>query len=336
MGNGLVRAVLRWGSAAAVGLVGVLLSATPAAAHGADAPVAVAYVVRVESVSVPGVEVRAVEGGARLELVNRSGRDVVVLGLQGEEFLRVTSAGVEENRVSPTWFASRVIGGSSAGGDAKAAPQWHRIATVPRVRWHDERARELPARSWSVPLLVDSREPGVVRGSVVAAPVPETGWWWAGGILGAVVVGLSWRFRGVLAVVAVVGGGLAAGWVVGSAVLASSPAEGVGVQVLARVWPLVSACGVVVAGGLLLFKKVDILVGIAGACLAVMVGVGDSAVFRYGTLAGPSWGRWAVAAALGAGIGLAVAGGVRWYHATGQAAADQPQDDQADTRVQAE
>jgi hypothetical protein len=320
-GNGVgvwARAVL----GCVVGGVLALLYGGPAAAHGADAPVAVAYVVRVESVSVPGVVVRAVEGGARLELSNRSGRDVVVLGLQGEEFLRVGRGGVEENRKSPTWFASRSIGGSAAGGDAAAAPEWHRISAVPRVRWHDERARELPPRQWSVPLLVDGREAGIVRGTVAKASVPNTGWWWAGGVLGAVGVGLLWRWRRVLAVVAVVAGVVVGVWVVQSAGLAASPADGVGVQILARLWALLTAVGVVAAGIVMVVRRVDIVVGILGACLAVMVGVGDSSVFRYGTLAGPEWGRWAVVVALAAGTGLTAAGGLRWYQATGPVQAD--------------
>ncbi|WP_433208349.1 hypothetical protein ACQP00_43110 [Dactylosporangium sp. CS-047395] len=285
---------------------------------------AVDYVVRVQSVSVENVQVRAVEGGARLQLVNRSQREVIVLGLQGEEFLRVGPGGVEENRQSPTWFASRSINGVANGGNAAAPPEWHRVAGTPEVRWHDERARELPARAWSVPLLVDGREPGIVRGTVEAAQTPETGWWWVGGLLGAVVVGLLWRWRGALTVAAVVGGGVASVWIVQSASLAASPADGIGVQLLARLWPLVTAVGVVAAGVLLVFKRVDIVVGIAGACLAVMIGVGDSAVFRYGTLAGPGWGRVAVAAALAVGAGLAVAGAVRWYRAAGdqEAASD--------------
>ncbi|MGI5237341.1 hypothetical protein [Dactylosporangium sp. CA-139066] len=291
----------------------------PASAHGADAPVAVGYVVRVESVSVPGVVVQAVEGGARLELTNRSGRDVVVLGLQGEEFLRITGRGVEENRKAPTWFASRSISGSGSGGDAAAAPEWHRISTEARVRWHDERARELPARAWSVPLLVDGREAGIVRGTVAKAPVPDTGWWWAGGVLGAVGVALLWRWRRILGGVAVVAGVVVGVWVVQSAALAASPADGVGVQVLARLWPLLTAVGVAGAGVLMLVRRVDIVLGILGACLGVMVGVGDSSVFRYGTLAGPGWGRWAVVVALAAGIGLTVAGGARWYQVTGTA-----------------
>jgi len=156
-----------------------------------------------------------------------------------------------------------------------------------------------------------------VRGTVAAAPAPQTGWWWAGGVLGAVVVGLSWRLRRVLAGVAIVAGMVVGGWILQSAGLAASPADGVGVQLLARLWPFVTAVGVVAVGGLALFKRVDIVVGIAGACLAVMVGLGDSAVFRYGTLAGPAWGRWAVVVALAVGVGLAVAGGIRWYQAVG-------------------
>ncbi|UWZ43227.1 hypothetical protein [Dactylosporangium matsuzakiense] len=315
--------------AGTIGLVAVVLYSGPASAHGADAPVAVNYVVRVESVSVPGVTVRAVEGGARLELVNRSGREVVVLGLQGEEFLRIGIRGVEENRASPTWVASRSVSGVAAGGDAGAAPDWRAVSAEPRVRWHDERARELPARSWSVPLLVDSREPGIIRGSIAAAPAPATGWWWAGAVVGAVALGLLWRQKVVLALAALGGGAVTAVWIVEAAVLAASPADGVGVQVLARLWPLLTAVAVLVVGGLELFKRVDIVLGIAGACLAVMVGVGDSAVLRYGSLAGPQWGRWAVALAFAVGVGLAVAGGARWYRSVEPT----PQNAQTDTAI---
>jgi hypothetical protein len=185
------------------------------------------------------------------------------------------------------------------------------------VRWHDERARELPARQWSVPLLVDQREPGIVRGSIVAAEAPRTGWWWAGSIVAAVVVAVLNRRKPVLVLAAVVGGAATAIWVLMSADLATSPAEGFGVQVLARLWPLLTGVGTLAAGIALLFKRLDIVVAIAGACLAVMVGFGDAEAFRAGTLAGPSWGRWAVAAALGTGLGMLVSGALRWYRTTG-------------------
>ncbi|GAA0707464.1 hypothetical protein Drose_28730 [Dactylosporangium roseum] len=290
---------------------------TAAHAHGADAPVAVDYRVEVASVSVPGVVVRPVEGGARLELKNESGREVVILGLQGEEFLRVRPDGVDENRKSPTWFASRSLSASGKGGDAKAMPEWHTVSMDPVVRWHDERARELPARAWSVPLLLDRQDPGIVRGTIVAAPAPATGWWWAGAVVVAAVVAALYRWKWVLVTAAVVGGGFTVAWIVGGAWLAVSPSESLTTQLVARLWPLLTGVGVVVAGLALTARRVDIVVAVAGACLAVMVGFADSGAFRYGVLAGPSWGRWAVATALAAGLGLLVAGGVRWYRTMG-------------------
>jgi len=300
-----------------LGVVAALGWTGPAAAHGADAPVAVNYRVKVVSVSVPGVDVRAVEGGARLELANHSGREIVILGLQGEQFLRIRPDGVDENHRSPTWFASRSLTGSTAGGDAKAPPEWHTAAGEPLVRWHDERARELPARQWSVPLLVDGIEPGIVRGTVEGAQPPRTGWWWAGSVLVAAMVVLLRRQRWVLVGVAIVGGGLVAAWVVASADGATSPSDGLGVQLLARLWPLLTAVGVVAAGIAVAFKKLDIVAAIAGACLAVMVGFADAEVFSNGVLAGPGWGRWAVAAALAAGLGLLGSGAIRWYRTIG-------------------
>ncbi|GGM44393.1 hypothetical protein ACFFX1_24445 [Dactylosporangium sucinum] len=299
------------------GVAAALAWCGPAGAHGADAPVAANYRVVVGEVSVPGVRVRPVEGGARLELTNASGREVVVLGLQGEEFLRVRPGGVDENRRSPTWFASRSLTGTARGGDASAAPEWHTLATEPVVRWHDERARELPARAWSVPLLVDGRDPGIVRGTIEPAPAPPTGWWWAGALVAGLLVAGLHRRRWAVVGVAVAAGGLTVAWIAGSAVLATSPADGLGIQLLARLWPLLTGVGVVAAGIGLALRRIDLVVAIAGACLAVMVGFAESAVFRDGVLAGPGWGRWAVAAALAGGLGLAVSGAIRWYRTAG-------------------
>ena len=57
-------------------LVGPVLLAGPAAAHSADAPTATDYRVTVLGVNppMPGLTVRAIEAGARLELVNHTSR----------------------------------------------------------------------------------------------------------------------------------------------------------------------------------------------------------------------------------------------------------------------
>lgn len=370
-------------------LLGVLVAlgyAAPAAAHGADAPAAVDYVVTVESVSVPGVAVRAVEGGARLELRSGTDRTVVVLGLQGEPFLRIGPDGVEENRRSPTWAASRSLTGRTAGGPgdpAAAAPDWRRVSTRRTVRWHDERARELPARAWSVPLEVDGTTPGIVRGTVRRAAPPLTGWWWSGSLLAAVAVAAALAHpalarpatrragqagapdnggpnhdgpangftdnsgpnhggpnhggregdntggqgdagaggrSGVVGIAAIAGVAAVAGavtvtWIVASAGLATSPVESLGTQLLARLWPLLTGLGVLAAAALQALRRpaADIVTAIAGACLAVMTGFADAAVFSNGSLAGPGWSRWAVATALAGGLALLAAGGIRWY-----------------------
>ncbi|MEV4508873.1 hypothetical protein AB0K00_07940 [Dactylosporangium sp. NPDC049525] len=306
------------------GLLGVLAAlgyVAPAAAHGADAPAAVDYVVGVDSVSVPGVSVRAVEGGARLELRSDTDRTVVVLGLQGEPFLRIGPGGVAENRRSPTWAASRSLTGRAGTSAPAEAPDWRQVSTQRTVRWHDERARELPARAWSVPLEVDGTTPGIIRGTVRRADPPQTGWWWSGALLAAVAVGalghpaLARRGRWPVVAVAAVAGAVTVAWIVASAGLATSPAESLATQLLARLWPLLTGLGVLAAAALQALRKpaADIVVAIAGACLAVMTGFADAAVFSNGSLAGPGWSRWAVATALAAGLGLLAAGGIRWY-----------------------
>ncbi|WP_327009299.1 hypothetical protein OHA72_19895 [Dactylosporangium sp. NBC_01737] len=322
-----------------LGVLAALGYVTPAAAHGADAPAAVDYVVRVDSVSVPGVAVRAVEGGARLELRSTTDRTVVVLGLQGEPFLRIGPDGVAGNHRSPTWAASRSVTGRADRTAGQAGePDWRRMSTQRTVRWHDERARELPARAWSVPLEMDGTTPGIIRGTVRRADPPQTGWWWSGALLAAVAIGALALAspvpsrspcrspgpgpgrdvgRWALAAIAVVAGGVTVAWIVAGADLATSPAESLATQLLARLWPLLTGVGVLAAAVLQVLRRpvADIVTAIAGACLAVMTGFADAAVFSNGSLAGPGWSRWAVATALAGGLGLLAAGGIRWYRA---------------------
>ncbi|MEV4136159.1 hypothetical protein AB0J72_28815 [Dactylosporangium sp. NPDC049742] len=309
------RTAARTALAVVLGVLAALGYVAPAGAHGADAPAAVDYVVRVDSVSEPGVTVRAVEGGARLELRSASDRTVVVLGMQGEPFLRISGDGVAENRGSPTWAASRSLTGTVKGA-ASAAPQWHQVSRQRTVRWHDERARELPARAWSVPLEIDGTTPGIIRGVVTKAEPPATGWWWSGALLAAVAIGLATpRSRIALAVVAGVAGAVVVAWIVVSAQLATSPAENLGTQLLARLWPLLTGVGVLAAAGLLALRKsaANLVAAIGGACLAVMTGFADAGVFSNGGLAGPGWSRWAVATALAGGLGLMAGGATSWY-----------------------
>src|SRR5690606_26407323 len=88
-GRGLVTARHRGlaaliGVAAALGLV--VGTAGPAAAHNVSGVSSTNYLTTLEAVTpeTPGIEVRVVEKGSRIELTNRNDADVVVLGYEDE------------------------------------------------------------------------------------------------------------------------------------------------------------------------------------------------------------------------------------------------------------
>ncbi|HEX6312993.1 MAG TPA: hypothetical protein VF152_15370, partial [Acidimicrobiia bacterium] len=130
----------------AIVLAGIAGSATPAAAHGDSGAGPTNYQTRVDSVSPPaaGIEVRAVDVGESLELVNTTDTDVVVLGYDDEPYLRVGPDGVYENRLSPAAYLNESPDSADApvpaAVDPAAPPRWHRISGGDTVRWHDHRA----------------------------------------------------------------------------------------------------------------------------------------------------------------------------------------------------
>jgi hypothetical protein len=133
--------------ALAAGLsVGVMVAAAaPAAAHTVGSEHTTNYRTRVLSLSPPrpGVSLRAIEHGDRLELENSTDHDVVVVGYEDEPYLRVGPRGVFENRYSPATYLNRTRLGSGTPppiADAGAAPAWRRIGDGTTARWHDHRA----------------------------------------------------------------------------------------------------------------------------------------------------------------------------------------------------
>ena len=134
------------------------------------------YVHRLESPSrpAPGVEVGLLEGQAvpTVTIRNESGRPVVVLGTDGEPFLRAAAA-VEANLASPTWVqVGRALGRTPKGvADPAAPPQWEPIGEGHLMSWSDFRSRppdsepQLPpkatrpveVRRWTIPLLIGNQ-----------------------------------------------------------------------------------------------------------------------------------------------------------------------------------
>src|SRR4051794_19559227 len=100
--------VVRGAVAVALALLVVVgAGAAPACAHAVSGVSATNYETRLTGVDPglpPGVRVRVVESGSRLELVNRSGTEVAVAGYTGEPYLRVGPDGVFENLESPSTY----------------------------------------------------------------------------------------------------------------------------------------------------------------------------------------------------------------------------------------
>ena len=180
-------------------LAGLLVGATagPAAAHAIGTGTqATNYRTTIRGIdqAVPGLEVRTV-AGEQLELTNRTGRELVVLGYRLEPYLRVGAAGVFENRRSPSTYTNRFRTAPAAVPpefDPEAPPEWRRIGDGPAAAWHDHRAHwtgpDPPAVAadpgrvhvvvpgWQLPLRQGERTM-VVRGDITWVPGPSP-WPW--------------------------------------------------------------------------------------------------------------------------------------------------------------
>ncbi|MFE9188989.1 hypothetical protein ACFYL6_05190 [Micromonospora sp. NPDC007208] len=355
----MIRTLLgRAGLIAAAAGVATLISAAPAAAHGADAPDGTDYRTRTTGVAParPGLEVRVIEAGARLELTNRTGRAIEVIGYSGEPYLRVGPDGVFENSHSPATYLNRTIAGDTAlpaEADPAAPPSWRRIDDGTTARWHDQRAlwqesapppavraapdREHRVRDWTIPLR-DGTDPAVIGGTLDWVPPPDAYTWWAVTIVGLLAVGAlglltatapaGARALSALGVLLIVGGTLAVGYPVGRELDAG--AQGVGgvlVGLLSgQIWSLLTGLGAVAAGWYALSRRpaADFVVALAGACLALFAGAANATVFARAIAPvpwSPTTARVMVALFLITGAGATAAGILRLHAATRTTAA---------------
>ena len=90
------RIAARVATFAAVVVASIAMMSAPASAHTASGPRPTNYLTTLGSISprVPGVTVRVVELGNKLELTNRTDTDVVVLGYNSDPYLRVGPRGL--------------------------------------------------------------------------------------------------------------------------------------------------------------------------------------------------------------------------------------------------
>ncbi len=194
--------------AAAAGFLAAVVLSSPAWAHGADAPDGTNYRTAVSAVVPPltGMTVRAVEAGARLELVNASAAPVEVLGYDGEPYLSVRPDGVYENVHSPAVYLNATLAGTATlppEADATLPPSWRKVPSSPVARWHDARTHWLSptSRPRSPPRRTGRMGCGTGwcrcgstrprwrnRGTLDWLPPPSPVPWWAGAVVVALAV----------------------------------------------------------------------------------------------------------------------------------------------------
>jgi hypothetical protein len=124
----------------------VVFAAAPAGAHGVGGIQPTNYHTTVAAItpSVRGLALRSVDLGNRLELQNDTGRDVIVLGYDGEPYLRVGPRGTFENTHSPATYLNKSANNAPRTlpktADPTAAPEWRKVSSSTTARWHDHRA----------------------------------------------------------------------------------------------------------------------------------------------------------------------------------------------------
>lgn len=321
--------------AGVLGLLAVLLSASPASADPAGPSDFRSEVTEI-SPDLGTVAATILGGDSFLELTVDAGHEVVVEGYQGEPYLRFRADGtVEENRLSTATYLNddRMGAGeipaevTAALEDATTEPEWEEVATGGTFAWHDHRVHWMAEASppvergervggdydpWVVPLTVDG-EAVEVRGTLTYEPTVSPLPWAALALV--LLGGVAWfgRGRGLRVPAAALAGASLVGVVVGRADWASTP-DGSGNPLL---WVLPAVAVVAAVAAVALAARPPGVI----ALLASVAALSGWALLRFEVLLKPvlpadvpaALDRASVAAALGLSVAaayLAVTSGV--------------------------
>src|SRR5450432_1799323 len=185
----------------AIAALALLCAPGAALAHtGSPASVASDYEAHVAGVrpAVSGLTATVTGGDIDLVLHVPAGRTIVVLGVEGEPFLRFRGGVVSANERSPTAGSARVI--TLATSHLNGPPVWREVHRGLSFRWHEARLRpgiathDGVAASIAIPLLVDGRRATLVGTSTYAA-APNALTWLIPLLAVGVAAGLSLRRR---------------------------------------------------------------------------------------------------------------------------------------------
>lgn len=234
--------MMRWTVQAVLALVvaATTLLATAPAAH-ADAAGPTDYrtdIVSIEPASAP-ILVEMIGGDAFLSLEQLEPVEVVVLGYQGEPYLRFDPDGtVYENRRSPAvWLNQERYGNEQppSFANADARPEWFEVATNGRYAWHDHRSHWMnsqpPPSAEAGDQVLEATVPIRIEGETVTITVasylldsPSVVPSLIGGLVGLAAAAIAWRSsRASQAIIGLLVAGSAA--LLGSVAFNSVPAE---------------------------------------------------------------------------------------------------------------
>jgi hypothetical protein len=170
----------------------ILALAAPAASGHEPKGLARGFVSTVITVepNVLGLTALVAGGDDRLLVRSLSPDTIVLLGYDGEPYLRFEPGGVFRNARSPAAFLNRTrfaTGTVPASADPQAPPRWEPVSLSPSYSWHDHRihwmqqalpavVRVAPRRrhrvfDWRVPGTVDGKRFAIV-GALGYAPAP--------------------------------------------------------------------------------------------------------------------------------------------------------------------
>ena len=313
----------------------LLASAAPASAHGGKAVKATNDRTEILGLDppVPGVTVRLVDAGTRIEL-DAGDHRVFVLGYDGEDYLRIDHLGVFENLRSPATYLNRSINGNAPPpiADPTADPDWSRVSDGQVARWHDHALHVPPGMklgsqrtsTWERPLMVDDK-PVSIKGRIVRLPARSRVPWLllaTALVILVVVLARSW-WRAVtiasLALVVVADGARVVGLIVYAPTwLVSRYRTITDMSVLSIVGWGMAICAVALLAKRRRFEAAT-AAAVAGAVLALAGGVlelADLSAAELGTSLPDAMARAVVAIVLGAGLGVSLAAGFELRRAT--------------------
>ena len=179
-----------------------LLLPTPAFAGGFDT-----YVTKVTGVqpAMPGVRAVATSNGEQITVTDSSATPLIIEGYQHDQYLKVSSAGVWQNKLSPAVYLNKeaTIGAIPDDANASRPPVWVKLNGTDHAQWHDHRihwmgvaeppvVQQDPKHShlindWRIPVVYGGRA-GTITGTLSYRPGSHLGSYVTYGAIGVGVV----------------------------------------------------------------------------------------------------------------------------------------------------